>query len=603
MNSCTENAPSGTTACEDSVAALIRARRLVSHLQPLVLLRSSQVAGHEALVRTPPGCAWRNPDELFAAASLQGVELELELECARCAIVAFMQQSPNGCLFVNLSASALLHLLNHGGNAELMQMVEALNVSMASVVIEITEHQLVRDVDSLRDALFAIRSRGVSIALDDFGDGRSSLRLWSSLKPEYVKIDKYFIRGIATSGEKLQTCRALLQIAETFGSELIAEGIESAEDLRVVRDLGIRLGQGYYIGRPQPLAVSEPSAEAAQVLGKAEVAIFPQLRRASNRGVTAAQLLIDVPPVSPQTCHEDVFDRFSECPEAHAIAVVDAEERPVALISRARFIALYVKRYSKELYGRRPCILHANHSPLLVDINTRIEDLTEVLTSRDQGYLTDGFIITAAGCYRGLGTGEHLVRRVTESRIEAARHANPLTFLPGNIPITQHIERLIDAGAEFVAAYADLNHFKPYNDQYGYWRGDEMIRLAAEVILSSCDAQRDFVGHVGGDDFVILFQSGDWRERCDALITRFNDAALGLFDEMARAQGGIVAEDRHGVSRFHPCTTISVGAALVNGGEFGRAEDVASAAALAKRAAKRTNASLALFEKSMLAGG
>src|SRR6202022_2619470 len=130
----------------------------------------------------------------------------------------------------------------------------------------------------------------------------------------------------------------------------------------------------------------------------------------------------------------------------------------------------------------------------------------------------DGFVLVDAGRYVGLGTAEQLVRSVTEMRIEAARHANPLTFPPGNIPISEHIARLLSARISFTACYCDLNNFKPYNDQYGYWRGDEMIRLAAGVISGSCDARRDFVGHVGGHDFVVLFQSADWDRRCAQIL-------------------------------------------------------------------------------------
>jgi diguanylate cyclase (GGDEF)-like protein len=137
-----------------------------------------------------------------------------------------------------------------------------------------------------------------------------------------------------------------------------------------------------------------------------------------------------------------------------------------------------------------------------------------------------------------------------------------------------------------VACYADLNHFKPYNDYYGYWRGDEMIRLLARIAMEQCDAQRDFLGHVGGDDFILLFQSEDWRARCERLVAEFGERARALFDENARQAGGIEAEDRHGVRRFFPCTTLSIGAVVVDGHQFTRAEDVANLAAMAKHDAK-----------------
>jgi diguanylate cyclase (GGDEF)-like protein len=224
-----------------------------------------------------------------------------------------------------------------------------------------------------------------------------------------------------------------------------------------------------------------------------------------------------------------------------------------------------------------------------------VDELVGILTSQDQRYLSDGFIAIENGHYVGLGTGDQLVRSVTETRIEAARHANPLTFLPGNIPISQHLERLLKKEVKFFACYADLNDFKPFNDHYGYWRGDEMIRLVARIAMEQCDSQRDFLGHVGGDDFILLFQSADWRVRCERLVNEFSAQALTLFDEDAQRAGGIQTEDRYGVPRFFPCTTLSIGVVAIDGSQFSRAEDVANLAALAKHSAKQ--ARVGVFER------
>jgi len=86
-----------------------------------------------------------------------------------------------------------------------------------------------------------------------------------------------------------------------------------------------------------------------------------------------------------------------------------------------------------------------------------------------------------------------------------------------------------------------------------------MIRLLARLAMEQCDPQRDFLGHVGGDDFMLLFQSPDWLQRCEQAVMEFNERALALFDEDAQAQGGIHAEDRQGIRRFFPCTRLSIG--------------------------------------------
>jgi len=119
-----------------------------------------------------------------------------------------------------------------------------------------------------------------------------------------------------------------------------------------------------------------------------------------------------------------------------------------------------------------------------------------------------------------------------------------------------------------------------------------MIRLLARIAMEQCDAQRDFLGHVGGDDFILLFQSPDWRARAERIVADFDARALAMFDEAARAAGGIHAEDRHGVSRFFACTTLSIGAVLIDGRRFTSAEDVANVAALAKHDAKQACAGL-----------
>jgi diguanylate cyclase (GGDEF)-like protein len=409
--------------------------------------------------------------------------------------------------------------------------------------------------------------------------------LWAELKPNIVKIDKFFAHDIDQHGEKVQMLEAVMRIAESFGTVVVVEGIETESELKVIRDLGIGYGQGYFLGRPAAQVVQHIPLEAISALASAEIAVLPEIVRAVHSDFRVERMLLRAPSVPPATSHQTVAAMFQADESLHAIAIV-ADGVPVGMLNREKFFDRYAKPYFKELYDRRPCTLFAHTSPLMLDRHTGIETLTNVLTSDDQRYLTEGFIITEGGRYLGVGTGEQLVRAVTEIRIEAARHANPLTFLPGNIPISQHIARLLANGNDFVACYGDLNHFKPFNDHYGYWQGDEMIRLVAGVIVSHCDARRDFVGHVGGDDFVVMFQSQDWVERCNRIIAEFNEKARSLFDEAAITRGGIEAEDRDGVMRFFGFTTLSIGAVPVHGTRFSKPEQVASAAALSKHKAK-----------------
>jgi diguanylate cyclase (GGDEF)-like protein len=577
------------------LAGLMRSCQLISVFQPIASLRDGIIYSHEALIRGPQGTAFHTPDTLLMAAEYESLNFEFENFCITLALARWGALHEPGRLFVNISAAVLVQVLKYYGRDALMLLVNGFGVLPRMLVLEITEYERVADMDDLARVVSEVRSAGVSLALDDFGDGRSSLRLWSQLKPEFVKIDKYFTKDISQNADKLKTIQALQQIAAIFDTALVAEGIETEDDLRVLRDLGIEYGQGYFLGRPAVLPREQIEAQALLVMQDRRVAVFPELRRASSGGSLSRLAVVAAPTVHAGTTNEELAAIFLTNAHLHAVAVLEGS-RPLGIINRAMFMNEFSKLYYREVSGRKSCLVHANLAPRLIERNHNVDELVGILTSDDQRYLVDGFIVTNNGRYEGIGTGEQLVRSVTETRMEAARHANPLTFLPGNIPISQHIDRLLRSGVEFVACYADLNNFKPFNDQYGYWRGDEMILLVARLALVHCDPLRDFVGHVGGDDFIFLYQSTDWQRQCEQLVREFADCAIELFDPVAQQVGGIQAEDRHGVSRFFPLTTISIGAVKIQSGEFSSAEEVASLAARAKHKAKMQGAGLVILD-------
>lgn len=576
------------SAMRDRQSLLSRAfvpGELYAVYQPVVRLDDLKVVAHEGLMRLRgPSCS---PVELLDLARAQGRLGELESLAARVVAQGYDYASPDVHLMVNLSCKAILQ---HSVRPDdILHSLASSGADLGRFVIELTERDITEDAGRLAEAVGYLRAAGIRVALDDFGNGHSNFEMWHEVCPELVKIDRYLIDGIAHSAGKLSIVKALLAVAEATGADLIAEGIECEADLVVVRDLGIRYGQGYLLGRPLPQPAHGVALDLAALL-TAKIQVLPQARRPTdNRRVNAAHLLVEAPVLNTDVTNEDVVRMFREQPELHALPVVDAALRPLGLINRRVFAEKYAQPYARELYGRRPCTTFMHATPLVCDIHQSLESMTSILRGEDQRYLSDGFVITEQGRYRGLGTGEALVRRVTEQRIEAARYANPLTFLPGNIPVTEHIGRLLESSRPFVVAYCDLNHFKPFNDQYGYFRGDRMILLVAQTVLRNVESSVDFAGHIGGDDFVVLFQSDDWERRCQSIVDMFNEAARDLFDGEDAARGGLESEDRQGRRMFFPLSTLCIGAAMIPAGTTALPEEVASLAATAKRQAKRRN--------------
>ncbi|KVG81278.1 diguanylate cyclase [Burkholderia ubonensis] len=579
-------------------ARLIADRALAAVFQPIVDLGSGTVIAYEGLIRGPRGTDLETPAALFAQAAREGATIALEHAAAITCLDAFAALGCDGKLFLNFSAGAILALAREREHARML--LERAQIAAERIVIELTEQNASTDLAQVAPAVASLRDAGIQFALDDYGTANASMNLWLRLHPDVVKIDRFFIHDIALDPLKFEAVRAMQHFAHASGAKLIAEGIEHERDLIVVRDMGICCVQGFLLGRPhaQPERVVAPAARDA--IRAPHIAVFPDASRAARpSGTVAAKMLVAAPALPRDVTSNDVLALFNRMPELHAVALVE-HERPVALVNRRSFMDRFALPYHREVFGRKPCLQFANDAPLMIENATTVEQLALLLANNDQRYLADGFVITEHGRYVGLGTGESLVRAVTEMRIEAARYANPLTFLPGNIPISAHIDRLLARDAGFHACYVDLNQFKPFNDQYGYWQGDEVLKYAATVLAGICDPQRDFLGHVGGDDFLVLFQSDDWHARAAAAIGRFNDGAQRFYTLVDQRAGGLHGEDRHGNPAFFGFVTMAIGAVGVPAGahramRYG-SDEIASVAALAKRRAKQQPDGLAVVD-------
>ncbi|SDD51855.1 diguanylate cyclase/phosphodiesterase [Cupriavidus sp. YR651] len=589
----------------------VRLPPLHAVFQPIVTLANSEVLGYEALIRGPVGSAYASPDALFRLAEATNGTVALELEAARTALAAWSTLDLPGKLFLNFSPQTLRRLLAGRGQAMAALLgadgmsSAASAIAPARVVIEVTEQTAIGDPASFGRAMTVLGEMGLQYALDDFGTGHANLDMLADLSPQFVKIDKSLVQGIGSSSRRLEILRAVLRMMSAFGGRLIAEGIEDAESLAVVRDLGVAAGQGYFLGRPVPTPPREVMPAVRQVLVSKQIAVFPQTLRSGWSGMTAGRLMRPAPTASPATLNNDVLGVFHAQPDLHAMAVVDEEMRPIAMINRQTLIDRYATPFHRELYGKKACITLASREPVCFDTRAGLEDMAHWFAGEHPRALADGFVITDGGRYLGLGTGADLLRAITEVRMEAARYANPLTFLPGNILLNQHIDRLVGAGSPFHACYVDLNHFKPFNDRYGYWRGDEMLKGAAAILAEACDPARDFLGHVGGDDFLVLYQGDDWERRLREAMTRFNEAARAMYAPADRAAGGIHGEDRFGRPVFYAPVTMAVGVVRVSTEAMAAqrlgSRHIGAASAIAKRDAKRAASGMAVIDLGELA--
>lgn len=573
---------------------IIAQRKLTALFQPIVRMRNGEILGYEGLIRGPSNTPLHSPLALFKVARAHQLSVQMEYLCRHIVLTRFAQLGLPGNLFLNVSPGALMH--PEAIQGETLRYLENLGVNPQRIIIELTENEPTYDYTQLRNAAMHYRDMGFQIAIDDLGEGFSSLRLWSELQPEYVKVDMHFVQGINNDPMKLQFVRSIQEIAEKSGSVVIAEGIESQAELLTIRDLGIACGQGYHIARPLPEPPVSISEDVTKTLRRDKVPLDAHKYGPGKRTTTAFKLLRETRYVSPEVSNDEVYHLFVNDPQLQALPVV-SNGLPIGLINRYSMVERFARLYGRELYGKKSCAFFMDPNPILVEQDTSLQDLSNLLVHAESHHLSNGFIITDRGQYMGLGTGHDLLREITQMQIDAARHANPLTQLPGNVPINDHIEYLLQSGVEFCICYADLDLFKPYNDVYGYRKGDDLIQATGRLLQQAVDPRLDFIGHIGGDDFLIMFQSEDWEKRCRSMLDNFDVATRAFYYDEDRERGGYYTEDRQGNRVFHPLVSLSLGAVKIEPSQYSSPHQIAAAATRAKMQAKKSPGSKLFIER------
>ncbi|WP_262137462.1 bifunctional diguanylate cyclase/phosphodiesterase [Pseudomonas sp. Marseille-Q5117] len=538
-----------TTEQLSALSSILTQSGLHSLFQPIICLSERRILGYEALTRGPSNSPLHSPIALFAVARQAGRLSELEIACRQSACRRFNEQQLPGKLFLNVSPESLLEAAHQPGRT--LQLLQDLGIAPSQVVIELTEQTPIDDFQLLQTALHHYRAMGFSIALDDLGAGYSSLRLWSELRPDYVKIDRHFIDGIHQDALKREFVGSILQIAKASRAQVIAEGIELPEELAVLTEMGVDLVQGYLLGRPQ----EHPSRDARAMMPKHDSSAVAL----NDEGSDLSALLNDQPAVQRDTPTATVLEAFRRQANLNSLAVLDEQGQPCGIVHRHSLSDALLKPFATDLFARKPISRLMNDDFLAVEISQSLQQVSRLITSRARQRIEEDFIITLNGSYLGLGRVIDVLKLITELKIQQARYANPLTLLPGNVPIQQCLTRLLQQARESIICYVDIDSFKPFNDIYGYGRGDEVLLCLAQCLNERIDPTRDFVGHIGGDDFLLVLGPEDWRKRLNQLLDDFQSQCRRFYRPEHLEAGCFIAPNRQGVRQEFALLSLSIG--------------------------------------------
>jgi len=246
---------------KEKVKELILKEAILTVYQPIVELERFSTIGFEALTRGPKGTVFESPYMLFEIARELDMGFELDNLCRKSAFLHAKKMDKNHRIFVNSQPSSIADPEFKG--AYLRKFLQDLNITPENIVFEINEREAITNWEIFEKSLAYYLNLGFSVALDDAGAGYSSFETILKIKPNYIKIDMGIIRDVQTDIVKQQIVKSLVAINNSINAVIIAEGIQSIEECRTVKELGVTHGQGFLFAKP---GVAFPVVDSEKLL-------------------------------------------------------------------------------------------------------------------------------------------------------------------------------------------------------------------------------------------------------------------------------------------------------------------------------------------------
>ncbi len=555
-------------------------------LQPIVTIRTGQVVGYEALMRGYQPLGFSDPLALIDAADRLGFLPALD-QALRAKAVATFCRVPN-CRDARLFYNLDLRVLRPGADdpAATLRLLASHGLGPVHLCLELSERHDDTAGALAAEAIRRYHGQSYRLALDDFGTGYSGLKLLYAHQPDVIKIDRFFISGIEGDHKKRLFVSTVVDLAHVLGIQVVAEGVETRDELETCRAIGCDMAQGYLIARPR-LDVEAIPAAVREILSG-----FEERRRVPSDARFVRDEMERLPALPISLPMHDAFEAFRNNPQLTFFPVVDERGTALGIVRETD-----IKEYIYSTYGRDLMRNRSYGKALqqfvtrcpIVDINVGAERIVQLWSINQSA---EGILVTEDGSYVGFLGAASLLRVVNEKNLASARDQNPLTRLPGNHTIAALVERaLADGEVAWLLAYLDFDNFKPFNDKYGFRQGDRAILMFSELLHKHFADHAELIAHVGGDDFFLAAREADpvrFTDKVRRLLASFARDMESFYDQASRDAGYIEATDRKGRLRRFPLMTCSAALVVLEaGGPRPSPDGLSALIAETKRRAKR----------------
>ncbi len=531
---------------------------LENAFQPIVEVATGSVFGYESLLRGHERIGFSSPPELLDEAQQSGQLLALEQMMSGRALAKFatLPEYSSATLFLNLDVRLIRQ--GHEFLEKVLHHLRAAGIAPSSVCFEFSERFDNTSVPEFADLVAEMRKAGFKLAIDDFGVGHGEMKLLCDFPVDYLKIDRHFVSAIDNNPRKRHLVKNIVNIAHTLGIRVIAEGIETEAEFLACREYGVDLVQGYFIARPTTfLTELQPAFPHLADIGRT--------RRSSQSldEILIRKQIEKLPTVFENDAIDSVFELFRRNPRQAFFPVLNANGEPRGVINEYHLKEFIYQPFGRDLLKNKVyerSIAHFVERAPIIGLDAEAEELMSLFANMENSACV---ILTENMRYAGVVSAASLIKVVNEKQLKIAQDQNPLTSLPGNRAVRDFMQEAgrDDEESRFFC-YCDFDNFKPFNDHYGFQKGDHAISLFAALMKRYFFSEGDFLGHIGGDDFFIGVRDwtrGEMDEILERLLSDFHGDVIELYSEEERASGRIRGHDRSGLERDYPLLRCSIG--------------------------------------------
>lgn len=531
--------------------------------QPILNIHTGKIFAVEALLRNYKEAGFDSIFELFDTVYKENVLYSFDLELREKTIKKFktIDVSKTLKLFYNLDNRLFeMEDFSKGNTKKILQENQS---TKDTICFEISERHELRNNTTMKEIMQHYKDSNYCIAIDDFGVGYSGYKLLYDAKPDILKVDRFFLQDINKHPKKKVMLKSITQLAIQLGIQVVAEGVETKEELLICRDIGCHLVQGYFIQRPTQ------NVDEIQYEYKNISKIIQESKKRNQNSYNIKSYIDKKTPLDVKTKMSLVIEYFKENPDTTIVPIINDYEEPVGIL-----LDRQIRDYLYSPFGRSLLLNDSSKKSKLkslispcatADINSDISTIIELFSNNTESI---GIMITKESKYYGFLSARAIITIMNEQNLLFAIEQNPLTKLPGNTMIEKYLVDVSHSKESYMLCYFDLDNFKAYNDVYGFRNGDRVIQLFADTLKKQLS--RDFFkAHIGGDDFFAAIKKKDNKNDIEFInelkkvIDKFTSDVKEFYSKEDKEKSCIMSKDRDGNQKCFSLLTASASILIV----------------------------------------